>query len=164
MVTRSCLGVWDFMTGHLLFKLNNSALGAIITHGLVNEVSEQATIAGLCGFFCLCFTQVTYMTSGWDIHCGCRVRGCSVLGHEDKTSRLPREAAQHPANILLQKSDSMHCHLKVEEMFLGLFFEINVSGRVTGVTMKVLSFQDHSLRARFTGSSPTPSPSSRILS
>ena len=25
------------MTGHLLFKLNNSALGAIITHGLVNE-------------------------------------------------------------------------------------------------------------------------------
>ena len=30
-------GVWDFMTGHLLFKLNNSALGAIITHGLVNE-------------------------------------------------------------------------------------------------------------------------------
>ena len=37
-VTRSCLGVWDFMTGHLLFKLNNSALGAIITHGLVNEV------------------------------------------------------------------------------------------------------------------------------
>ena len=48
MVTRSCLGVWDFMTGHLLFKLNNSALGAIITHGLVNEVSEHATIAGLC--------------------------------------------------------------------------------------------------------------------
>ena len=37
VVTRSCLGVWDFMTGHLLFKLNNSALGAIITHGLVNE-------------------------------------------------------------------------------------------------------------------------------
>ena len=30
-------GVWDFMTGHLLFKLNNSALGAIITHGLIKE-------------------------------------------------------------------------------------------------------------------------------
>ena len=30
-------GIWDFMTGKLKFKLANSALGAIITHALVNE-------------------------------------------------------------------------------------------------------------------------------
>jgi len=37
VVTRSCIGIWDFMTGQLKFKLANSALGAIITHALVNE-------------------------------------------------------------------------------------------------------------------------------
>jgi len=37
VVTRSCIGIWDFMTGKLKFKLANSALGAIITHALVNE-------------------------------------------------------------------------------------------------------------------------------
>ena len=48
-VTRSCLGVWDFMTGHLLFKLNNSALGAIITHGLVNEVHLYTILTYILG-------------------------------------------------------------------------------------------------------------------
>ena len=48
-VTRSCLGVWDFMTGHLLFKLNNSALGAIITHGLVNEVHLYRILTYILG-------------------------------------------------------------------------------------------------------------------
>lgn len=33
------------MTGHLLFKLNNSALGAIITHGLVNEEGTYTVAA-----------------------------------------------------------------------------------------------------------------------
>jgi len=37
VVTRSCIGIWDFMTGKLKFTLANSALGAIITHALVNE-------------------------------------------------------------------------------------------------------------------------------
>ena len=30
-------GIWDFMTGKLLFKLANAALGAIVTHALVNK-------------------------------------------------------------------------------------------------------------------------------
>ena len=53
VVTRSCIGVWDFMTGQvfgsfyifsqettsvqLKYTLANSALGAIITHALVTE-------------------------------------------------------------------------------------------------------------------------------
>ena len=37
VVTRSCIGVWDFMTGRLKYTLANSALGAIITHALLNE-------------------------------------------------------------------------------------------------------------------------------
>lgn len=37
VVTRSCIGIWDFMTGKLKFQLANSALGAIITHAIVNE-------------------------------------------------------------------------------------------------------------------------------
>ena len=37
VVTRSCIGVWDFMTGRLKFTLSNSTLGAIITHALVTE-------------------------------------------------------------------------------------------------------------------------------
>ena len=37
VVTRSCIGVWDFMTGKLKFTLANSGLGTIITHALVNE-------------------------------------------------------------------------------------------------------------------------------
>ena len=52
VVTRSCIGVWDFMTGQVCklttpksrtprvqmkYTLANSALGAIITHALVTE-------------------------------------------------------------------------------------------------------------------------------
>merc|ERR1711963_835618 len=37
VVTRSCIGIWDFMTGKLKFSLANSALGAIITQAIVNE-------------------------------------------------------------------------------------------------------------------------------
>ena len=86
------------------------------------------------------------------------------MGHEDKTSRLPGEAAKHPADILLQKSDSMHRYLKVERVFVfHSFTENNFTERVTEVTMKGLSYQDHFLREKFTGNSPTPSPSSRTL-
>ena len=31
------LGIWDFMTGKLKFRLANAALGAIVTHALVNK-------------------------------------------------------------------------------------------------------------------------------
>ena len=34
---QNILGVWDFMTGKLKFKLANAALGAIVTHALVVE-------------------------------------------------------------------------------------------------------------------------------
>ena len=44
-VTRSCLGVWDFMTGKLLYKLANSVLGAIITHGVLNEEGSHTVAA-----------------------------------------------------------------------------------------------------------------------
>ncbi|XP_023324790.1 NACHT and WD repeat domain-containing protein 2 [Eurytemora carolleeae] len=37
VVTRSCIGIWDFMTGKLKFRLANAALGAIVTHALVNK-------------------------------------------------------------------------------------------------------------------------------
>ncbi len=30
-------GVWDFMTGKLKYRLANAALGAIVTHALVNK-------------------------------------------------------------------------------------------------------------------------------
>merc|ERR1712106_756036 len=45
VVTRSCIGIWDFMTGMLKFKLANSALGAIITHALVNEEGTHIVAA-----------------------------------------------------------------------------------------------------------------------
>ena len=32
------LGIWDFMTGKLKYKLANSVLGAIITHALVSLI------------------------------------------------------------------------------------------------------------------------------
>merc|ERR1711990_291094 len=41
VVTRSCIGIWDFMTGKLKYKLANSVLGAIITHALVNEAGSH---------------------------------------------------------------------------------------------------------------------------
>ena len=31
------VGIWDFMTGKLKFKLANALLGAIVTHALVNK-------------------------------------------------------------------------------------------------------------------------------
>ena len=72
-VTRSCLGVWDFMTGHLLFKLNNSALGAIITHGLVNEVRLCRPKMSLTT--CLLIHGLLSVIS--HIHTSCNVR----MGH-----------------------------------------------------------------------------------
>jgi hypothetical protein len=60
VVTRSCIGVWDFMTGQvrgreggetaaqLKFTLANSALGSIITHALVNE-EGSCTLAAESG-------------------------------------------------------------------------------------------------------------------
>lgn len=45
VVTRSCIGIWDFMTGKLKFKLANSALGAIITQALVNEEGTHVVAA-----------------------------------------------------------------------------------------------------------------------
>ena len=45
VVTRSCIGVWDFMTGQLKYTLANSALGAIITHALVNEEGSYIVAA-----------------------------------------------------------------------------------------------------------------------
>lgn len=48
VVTRSCIGVWDFMTGQLKFTLANSALGAIITHALVTE-DGSLTVAAESG-------------------------------------------------------------------------------------------------------------------
>ena len=37
VVTRSCIGIWNFITGKLKFKLANTQLGAIVTHAIVNE-------------------------------------------------------------------------------------------------------------------------------
>jgi len=45
VVTRSCIGIWDFMTGKLKYKLANSVLGAIITHALVNEAGTYIVAA-----------------------------------------------------------------------------------------------------------------------
>jgi WD40 repeat protein len=45
VVTRSCIGIWDFMTGKLKYKLANSVLGAIITHALVNEAGSHIVAA-----------------------------------------------------------------------------------------------------------------------
>lgn len=45
VVTRSCIGIWDFMTGELKARLANSALGAIITHALVNEEGSYIVAA-----------------------------------------------------------------------------------------------------------------------
>merc|ERR1719270_2709820 len=45
VVTRSCIGIWDFMTGKLKFKLANSALGAIITQAIVNEEGSYVVAA-----------------------------------------------------------------------------------------------------------------------
>lgn len=39
------LGIWDFMTGKLKFKLANSALGAIITQAIVNEEGSYVVAA-----------------------------------------------------------------------------------------------------------------------
>ena len=36
-MTRSCIGIWDYMTGKMKFTLANSAMGSIITHAIVNE-------------------------------------------------------------------------------------------------------------------------------
>ena len=44
-VTRSCVGVWDYMTGKLKYTLANSALGAIITHALVTENGQYIVAA-----------------------------------------------------------------------------------------------------------------------
>merc|ERR1711902_158592 len=45
VVTRSCIGIWDFMTGKLKFKLANSVLGAIITQAIVNEEGSYVVAA-----------------------------------------------------------------------------------------------------------------------
>ena len=37
------LGIWDFMTGKLKYKLANSVLGAIITHALVSLIVSSLT-------------------------------------------------------------------------------------------------------------------------
>ena len=44
-VTRSCVGVWDYMTGKLKYTLANSSLGAIITHAVVTETGEYIVAA-----------------------------------------------------------------------------------------------------------------------
>ena len=38
-------GIWDFMTGKLKFKLANAALGAIVTHALVNNIGTYIVAA-----------------------------------------------------------------------------------------------------------------------
>jgi WD40 repeat protein len=45
VVTRSCIGIWDFMTGRLKFSLANTALGAIITHALVTDSGSHIVSA-----------------------------------------------------------------------------------------------------------------------
>lgn len=39
-VTRSCIGIWDLLTGKLIKKLADSALGAIVTHAVVTSSGE----------------------------------------------------------------------------------------------------------------------------
>jgi len=34
-VTRGCVGVWDIELGHLVARLADSPLGAIVTHALI---------------------------------------------------------------------------------------------------------------------------------
>ena len=45
-VTRSCVGVWDFMTGKLLYTLANTAMGAIVTHAVVNREGDHIVAGG----------------------------------------------------------------------------------------------------------------------
>ena len=44
-VTRSCVGIWDFRTGKLKFTLANTALGAIVTHAVVNDEGDHVAAA-----------------------------------------------------------------------------------------------------------------------
>jgi len=44
-VTRSCVGIWDFQTGRLKFTLANTALGAIVTHAVVNNDGDHIVAA-----------------------------------------------------------------------------------------------------------------------
>ena len=44
-VTRSCVGIWDFSTGKLKFTLANTALGAIVTHAVVNDEGDHVAAA-----------------------------------------------------------------------------------------------------------------------
>ena len=39
VVTRTCIGIWDILTGKLKTKLAESVLGAIVTHALVTGYS-----------------------------------------------------------------------------------------------------------------------------
>ena len=45
VVTRSCIGVWSYMTGKMKAKLAFSSLGAIITHAIVNEAGTHIAAA-----------------------------------------------------------------------------------------------------------------------
>jgi len=69
VVTRSCIGIWDFMTGKLKFRLANSALGAIITHAIVNEEGSHVVAAesGDLLYWDLNTKQVTFKDKQEDI-------------------------------------------------------------------------------------------------
>merc|ERR1712198_84274 len=69
VVTRSCIGIWDFMTGKLKFRLANSALGAIITHAIVNEEGSHVVAAesGDLLYWDLKTKQVTFKDKQEDI-------------------------------------------------------------------------------------------------
>ena len=63
------LGIWDFMTGKLKFRLANSALGAIITHAIVNEEGSHVVAAesGDLLYWDLNTKQVTFKDKQEDI-------------------------------------------------------------------------------------------------
>ena len=45
VVTRTCIGIWDILTGKLKTKLAESVLGAIVTHALVTDNGEYIVAA-----------------------------------------------------------------------------------------------------------------------
>ena len=49
VATRSCIGIWDILTGKLKSKLAESALGAIISHALVTD-NGKYIVASESGF------------------------------------------------------------------------------------------------------------------
>ena len=45
VVTRTCIGIWDMLTGELKSKLAESTLGAIVSHALVTEDGKYIVAA-----------------------------------------------------------------------------------------------------------------------